>query len=90
MFGVAPVYGLFIRHAKDIKISDVEFNFLEPDYRPGFLFDDVDGVDMRDVTIQRMENSNAIVLKNVTNFNIFQSKDIEDLRLGNIKEKELK
>jgi polygalacturonase len=87
MFGTAPAYGLFVRHAKDIKISDVEFNFLEPDYRPGFLFDDVNGVDMRDVKVQRAENSSAIVLKNVTNFNILQSQGIEDQRIESVKEK---
>jgi polygalacturonase len=87
MFGVAPAYGLFVRHAKDIKISDVEINFIEPDYRPGFIFDDVDGVDMRNVTVQRTENLHAIILKNVTNFNILQSKGIEDQKIEFVKEK---
>jgi hypothetical protein len=49
MFGTAPAYGLFVRHAKDIKINDVEFSFLEPDYRPGFLFDDVNGVEKKEL-----------------------------------------
>ena len=87
MFGVAPVYGLFVRHAKDIKISDVEFNFLEPEYRPGFLFDDVNGVDMRDVKVQRAENSSVIILKNVMNFNILQSQGIKDQKIEFVKEK---
>jgi polygalacturonase len=90
MFGTAPVYGLFVRHAKDIKISDVEFNTSEPDARPGYLFDDVDGIDMRNVTVQRTENSNAVVLKNVANFSIIQSTGIEDQKIKKIKEKELK
>ncbi|MGD1006216.1 MAG: glycosyl hydrolase family 28-related protein [Ignavibacteriaceae bacterium] len=89
MFGIPPVYGLFVRHANDIKISDVEFNFLEPDYRPGLIFNDVNSVDMRNVTVQRMENANAIILKNVMNFNILQSKDIEDQKLDSVKEKTL-
>ena len=87
MFGVPPAYGLFVRHVKDIKISDVEFNFMEPDYRPCFIFDDVNGVDMRDVRVQKTEDSNAIILKNVTNFNILQSKDIEDQKIEFVKEK---
>ncbi len=90
MFGVAPVYGLFVRHAKDIKMNDVEFNFGGPDYRPGLLFDDVDGVDMRNVTVQRTENSNTILLKNVTNCSILQSKGFEDEKMESVKEKELK
>ena len=87
MFGVAPVYGLFVRHAKDVKMNDVEFSFLEPDYRPGFMFDDVDGIDMRNVTVQHAVDSNAIVLKNVTNFNVLQSEGVKDQKIELIKEK---
>jgi polygalacturonase len=89
MFGVAPVYGLFVRHAKDVKMNDVEFSFLEPDYRPGFMFDDVDGIDMRNVTVQHAVDSNAIVLKNVTNFNVLQSEGVKDQKIEFIKEKRL-
>jgi polygalacturonase len=90
MFGIAPSYGLFVRHAKNIKVNDVEFNLLEPDTRPGIIIDDVIDINMRNVTVQRTENSNAIVLKNVTNFNVLQSKGIEDQKLESVKEKELK
>lgn len=90
MFGVAPAYGLFVRHAKDIKINDVEFSFMEPDLRPGYIFDDVNGIDLRNVTIQHTENSNAIILKDVSGFNILQSKGIEDLKLDIVKEKAIK
>jgi polygalacturonase len=90
MFGMAPAYGMFVRHAKDIKLNDVEFNFLVPDYRPGLIFDDVDGIDIRDVKIQRTENSEAIILKNISNFNILQSDGIEDQKLDKVTEKELK
>ncbi len=90
MFGKAPAYGLFVRHAKDIKIHDIEFKLLAPDDRPGLIFDDVDGVDLQNVTIQRTENSKAIILKNVNNFSILQSAGIEDVKLNTIKQKELK
>jgi hypothetical protein len=45
---------------------------------------------MRNVTVQRTENSNAVVLKNVANFSIIQSTGIEDQKIKKIKEKELK
>jgi hypothetical protein len=89
MFGDAPAFGLFVRHAKNIKLSDVEFNFLEPDLRPGLLFEDVDGIDLRDLTIQRTENSNSVVLKNVKNFSILQSKGFDDQKFDSVKEKVL-
>lgn len=87
MFGDAPAFGLFVRHAKNIKLSDVEFNFLEPDLRPGLLFEDVDGIDLRDLTVQRIENSNSVVLKNVKNFSILQSKGFDDQKFDSVKEK---
>ena len=90
MFRKSLVYGLFIRHANNITINDVKFNFIEQDYRPGIIFNDVNGVYMRNVTVQRMENSNAIILRNVKNFNIVQSKGIKDQELKSIDEKELK
>jgi hypothetical protein len=87
MFGVASAYGLFVRHAKNISINDVEFNTLEPDHRPGLLFDDVSDIDLRNVTVQRTDDSNAVILKNVTDFTILQSRGIEDQRIAVAKEK---
>jgi polygalacturonase len=89
MFGVSPVYGLFVRHAKNISMNDVEFCFIEPEYRPCLMFDDVQGVDIRNATVQRMENINAVILKNVTNFNILQSRGIKDQKIEFVKEKSL-
>jgi polygalacturonase len=90
MFGVAPAYGLFVRHAKGINIDDVEFHFSEPDYRPGMMFEDVNGVELRDVSIQRTKGADAIVLKNVTNFVVLQSPGFEDQRLDTVMEKEVR
>ena len=87
MFGVAFAYGLFVRHAKDITLNDVEFNILEPDYRPGLSFDDVSGINLRNVTIQRTDSSNAVVLTNVTECTILQSRGIEDQKIEFVKEK---
>jgi len=90
MFGLAPAYGMFVRHAKDIKINDVEFRILKPDYRPCFIFDDVYDIDMRNVTAQRTEKSDFAILKNVTKFTTIQCKDIEDLKIDTVTYKELK
>ena len=87
MFGPPPAYGLFVRHAKDIQLNGVELGVLEPDYRPGLMFDDVDGVDLRNVTVQRTDSSNALILKNVENFNILQCEGIKDQKIESVKEK---
>jgi hypothetical protein len=50
----------------------------------------VNGVDLRNVTVEHDTNSNVLVLKNVTGFDILQSKGIEDLKLDVVKEKTIK
>jgi polygalacturonase len=78
MFGQNPAYGMFIRHAKNIKLADVEFSFILPDPRPAFYMNDVKGMYMFHVTPQRNEGSPAIVLKDVNDFSIWQSEGFEN------------
>ncbi|MHC4400086.1 MAG: glycoside hydrolase family 28 protein [Planctomycetota bacterium] len=44
MFGALPAYGLYVRHAKGVKLVDVELGTVEPDRRHAILCDDVDDV----------------------------------------------
>ena len=90
MFGPATAYGLFVRHAKNIRLNDVEFSQLVPDYRPCLIFSDVEGVDLRNVTIQKAKDINEIVLKDVTDFSILQSKGFKDKKMKSIKEKTIR
>ncbi len=55
MFGVSPAYGMFIRPAKNIKLSDVEFYFLNDDNRPAFYLNAVKGICMFPITPQQKE-----------------------------------
>ena len=41
---VFPSYGIFFRHVKNLKLSNVNIETIEPDGRDAFSFDDVDGV----------------------------------------------
>ncbi|MBN8850622.1 MAG: exo-poly-alpha-D-galacturonosidase [Sphingobacteriales bacterium 50-39] len=52
MFHVTPAYGLFIRHAKNIKVMDVEINLLQADGRPPLKLDDT-----KDIYIRRLVTS---------------------------------
>lgn len=40
-WGIMPAFGFFIRHAKDVKLRDVEATTLAPDARPPIIMDDV-------------------------------------------------
>ncbi|NIA12984.1 MAG: DUF1565 domain-containing protein [Nitrospiraceae bacterium] len=41
MFGVLPAYGFYIRHAKDLRLSDIRIAIRQEDARPAFVLDDV-------------------------------------------------
>lgn len=43
-FGILPAYGLYIRHAKNIVLSDINIEAVEPDSRSVVCLDDVEDV----------------------------------------------
>jgi polygalacturonase len=40
MFGTTPAYGLYIRHAKNITMRDIELSTMQPDARPAIVTQD--------------------------------------------------
>ena len=46
MFGRLPAYGFYIRHAKNIRLDQVQLRFAQEDYRPALLCDDVEGLEL--------------------------------------------
>ena len=84
MFGPPPAYGFFIRHAKNIKMNDVEISFMNEDARPPFVFEDVNGIYMSRVTSQKKEDVSRFVLKNVSDFQIYKSRDVNEQYIKNI------
>ncbi|MGA2172731.1 MAG: glycoside hydrolase family 28 protein [Sedimentisphaerales bacterium] len=78
MFGPPPAYGFFIRHAKNIKMNDVEISCMNEDARPPFVLEDVNGIHMSRITAQKKENVDRFILKDVSDFQISQSRDIKE------------
>src|SRR2546426_11740374 len=54
MFGELPAYGLFIRHAKGIALSNLDVSYLQEDQRPPFVLADVQGADFINVKAQHI------------------------------------
>ncbi|HWE87696.1 MAG TPA: glycosyl hydrolase family 28 protein [Terracidiphilus sp.] len=44
MFGMLPASGLYVRHARNLHMKNLEFSASSQEGRPTLLFDDVDGV----------------------------------------------
>jgi polygalacturonase len=84
MFGPPPAYGFFIRHAKNIKMNDIEISFMNEDAKPPFVFEDVNGIYMFNVTSQKKKDVSRFVLKNISGFQISKSRDVNDQYIKNI------
>ena len=82
MFGRLPAYGLYIRHAKGIRLRHVEIISDAPDPRPAIVCDDV-----ADLTIVGFESTNAapldplMALRNTSNAYIYGSRAHDGTKL---------
>jgi polygalacturonase len=85
-FGQLPAQGFFIRHVKGIAMRDIDIRSIQPDMRPAFVLDDVDGADFTHIKAPRDAES-TFVLKNVKGFDLMQSRPIPDMYLENVTEK---
>ncbi len=89
MFGVLPAYGFFIRHVKGIELNNVEVSYINEEFRPAFLLEDVKGADFFHIKAQRGEGVPVFMLKNVSDFSVQQSRPVSDMRLERVEQKRL-
>lgn len=54
-FGVLPSYGLYARHVKGLKMSNVNFTLRAEDDRPAIVLDDVEGSSFKRVVVEGCE-----------------------------------
>ena len=88
MFGVLPAYGFYIRHARGITFDNVEVSFVQPDSRPAFMLDDVKNVEIFRTSAPVSGGAKMFVLKNVSNFNVTASKNVDDTKITRTEQKE--
>lgn len=78
MFGDLPATGLFVRHVRNLDVSNLEVMTAAADARPAFWLMDVDGVDFFRVKVPRMSTAPAFHLQSVKDFRVFGSKYLKD------------
>lgn len=52
MFGTLPAYGLFCRHVRGLKVTDLQLSAETPDLRPAIVCDDVKGLQIEGLDAQ--------------------------------------
>ncbi len=67
MFGELPSWGIYTRHANDIRLKNVVLKYTEQDFRPALVFDDVNQLTITDLEIPTVKVSPTIVLRQVSN-----------------------
>lgn len=80
-FGKIPAYGFFIRHARNIEMSDIELVLENEDSRPPFILEDVKGASFFNVRTSHPEGMPSFVLKNVTDFKTVQCGKVPDKKI---------
>jgi len=77
--GTMPAYGFFIRHVKNIELSDLHLGYLSTDLRPAFVLQDVIGADFRHVLAAHEKGVPVLVLKQSAAITTQDVRDVADL-----------
>ncbi|MEI8226292.1 MAG: glycoside hydrolase family 28 protein, partial [Bacteroidota bacterium] len=80
-FGKIPAYGFFIRHAKNITMTNVELKLENEDFRPPFILEDVKGATFINVRAPHGEGVPSFVLKNVSDFRTINCGNLPDKKI---------
>jgi polygalacturonase len=81
-FGVLPVYGFFIRHAKNIALHNVTLHLLGAETRPALLLADVQGAVLRQVALPPSAAGARLVLQEVSGLSVQDSGQLPTLNLS--------
>jgi len=83
MFGELPATGLFVRHAKNLEVSNLEVAVETADTRPAFWLNDVEGADFFRVKMPGRASSGQFRLHDVHDLRVFGCPHYPDSRLEN-------
>ena len=89
MFGITPSSAFFIRHARGITFDNVEVSYDMPDARPAIVLDDAKDIQFFRTNAQISDSAKMFALTNVLNFMVSQSKNLSDIRLARVEQRQL-
>lgn len=80
MFSELPSWGLYVRHAKGIRLINFKLSVKKDDFRPAMVFDDVADLNLNRVSVPGDTKLPAVVYKSVNKVinNGFQGPDSKD------------
>ncbi len=66
MFGELPAWAFYVRHVKGLTLKNITVTAAEKDYRPAYVFDDVENLSLDMLTISKANLNPPVVLRKVT------------------------
>jgi polygalacturonase len=82
--GTMPAYGIFVRHASGLTLSDVDVSYAAPDFRPAVIMDDVQGVEFDHFKAQLESGIPEFMLWNTRDFSVTRSPGVTDQHLDKV------
>lgn len=67
MFGELPSWGFYVRHVKGITFKNVHMKLDNEDYRPTFVFDQSENIDIKNVEIPKNKKAQIVLNKSKVN-----------------------
>jgi len=79
-----PAHGLFLRHIKNIEMTNIEFRLDKPDARPAIWAHDVEGLDIFRLRTPVATGAANFVFREISDFRLFGSPRIPDKTIAKI------
>lgn len=61
MFGELPAWGFYVKHAKGLTFKNITLKLENADFRPAFVFDDVNGLIMQNIDLPSGEKKQIVL-----------------------------
>jgi polygalacturonase len=65
MFGELPAWAFYVRHVKGLNMKNISVKAEAKDYRPAFVFDDIERLKLEEIRISEDDYDPQIILKDV-------------------------
>ncbi|MBP3356582.1 MAG: glycoside hydrolase family 28 protein [Rikenellaceae bacterium] len=88
--GILPAYGLYVNHAVNLKVNNVEFETIAEDKRPVVVLMDVDGVKFNGLSADKSADAPFFVLRGVKGFSAVDVDGMKDIEVPEAKIQEIK
>ncbi len=89
MFGSVPASGFFVRHVNNIEFTNVEIACSQPDARPVFWLDDVNGAEFFRLKTSKTQSAPIFELNKVEDFRVTASRNSKDIYLDSVDRKQI-